>query len=172
MCYIWRHLVKTDWVCIYPTPPLQTSSSSSCHATSTDIPDPLSPLFPIFITSGRSSGLHSVSSHSCWMYVHAGCPAFARPYVGIHRSTSLMKDVINGKFLSRVFFTQSLLHEQDVITGQFYSRVQLVWIESFPSLRLVAQPWLNDPFCFTIFPRVLHYNLTSFCSDKINFSQK
>ena len=43
-----------------------------------------------FIASGRSSGLHPVSSHSCCMYVRAGCPTFARPYVGLHRSTSLM----------------------------------------------------------------------------------
>ena len=43
-----------------------------------------------FITSGRSSGLHPVSSHSCCMYVGAGHPAYARPYVGVHRSTSLM----------------------------------------------------------------------------------
>ena len=43
-----------------------------------------------FIASGRSSGLHPVPSHSCWMYVRAGRPAFARPYVGVHRSTSLM----------------------------------------------------------------------------------
>ena len=43
-----------------------------------------------FITSGRSSGLHPVSSHSCCMYVRAGHPAFARPYAGVHRSTSLM----------------------------------------------------------------------------------
>ena len=43
-----------------------------------------------FITSGRSSGLHFVSSHSCWMYVRAGRPAFARPYEGVHRSTSFM----------------------------------------------------------------------------------
>ena len=43
-----------------------------------------------FIASGRSSGLHPVSSHSCWMYVRAGRPAFARPYVGVHSSTSLM----------------------------------------------------------------------------------
>ena len=43
-----------------------------------------------FIASGRSSGLHPVSSHSCWMYVRVGRPAFARPYVGVHRSTSLM----------------------------------------------------------------------------------
>ena len=43
-----------------------------------------------FIASGRSSGPHPVSSHSCWMYVRAGRPAFARPYMGVHRSTSLM----------------------------------------------------------------------------------
>ena len=42
------------------------------------------------IASGRSSGLHLVYSHSCCMYVRAGRPDFARPYVGVHRSTSLM----------------------------------------------------------------------------------
>ena len=44
----------------------------------------------LFIASARSSGLHPISSHSCCMYVWAGHPAFARPYVGVHRSTSLM----------------------------------------------------------------------------------
>ena len=43
-----------------------------------------------FIASGRSSGLHPVSSHSCCMYVRAGRPAFAWPYAGVHRSTSFM----------------------------------------------------------------------------------
>ena len=43
-----------------------------------------------FIVLGRSSGQQPVSSHSCWMYVRAGRPAFARPCVGIHKSTSLM----------------------------------------------------------------------------------
>ena len=43
-----------------------------------------------FIASGRSSGQHPVSSHSCWMYVRAGRPAFAQPCVGVHKSTSLM----------------------------------------------------------------------------------
>ena len=43
-----------------------------------------------FIASARSSGLHPISSQSCCMYVRAGRPAFARPYVGVHRSTSLM----------------------------------------------------------------------------------
>ena len=43
-----------------------------------------------FIALARSSGQHPVSSHSCWMYVRAGLPAFARPCVGVHKSTSLM----------------------------------------------------------------------------------
>ena len=43
-----------------------------------------------FIALGRSSGQHPVSSHNCWMYVRAGRPAFARPCVGVHKSTSLM----------------------------------------------------------------------------------
>ena len=42
-----------------------------------------------FIATGRSSGRHPVSSQSCCMYVRSGRPAFARPCVGIHRSTSL-----------------------------------------------------------------------------------
>ena len=36
-----------------------------------------------FIASSRSSGLHPVSSHSWWIYVRAGRPAFRRPYVGV-----------------------------------------------------------------------------------------
>ena len=43
-----------------------------------------------FIALGRSSGQQPVSSHSCWMYVRAGRPAFARPCVGIHKRTSLI----------------------------------------------------------------------------------
>ena len=43
-----------------------------------------------FIAFGRSSGLYPVSSHSCCMYARAGRPAFAWPYAGVHRSTSLM----------------------------------------------------------------------------------
>ena len=43
-----------------------------------------------FIASGRSSGLHPVSSNSCCMYVPAGRPAFASPYAGVNRTTSLM----------------------------------------------------------------------------------
>ena len=43
-----------------------------------------------FITSGRSSGLHPVSSHSCCMYFRAGRHTFAWPYAGFHRCKSLM----------------------------------------------------------------------------------
>ena len=43
-----------------------------------------------FIALGRSSEQHPVSSQSCWIYVGAGRPAFARPCVGVHKSTSLM----------------------------------------------------------------------------------
>ena len=67
-----------------------TSSSSTCHAASTDIPDSLSRHFSLsFIASGRSSGLQPISLQSCCMYVRAGRPAFERPYVGVHWSTSL-----------------------------------------------------------------------------------
>ena len=57
-----------------------------------------------FIASGRSSGLHPVSSHSCWMYVRAGRPAFARPYVGVHRSISLILPKYCKTFNSPYYF--------------------------------------------------------------------
>ena len=51
----------------------------------------LSPHFSIsFIASGKSSGLHPVSSHSCCMYVRAGRSAFAWLYVGVHRSEQVL----------------------------------------------------------------------------------
>ena len=66
------------------------SSSSWCRAANMDIPDLPRHFSLSFITSSRSSGLHPISSHSCYMYVRAGHPAFAWPYEGVHRSTSLM----------------------------------------------------------------------------------
>ena len=43
-----------------------------------------------FIASGRSSGLQPVSSHSCWMYVRAGRPAFASlSFIASGRSSGL-----------------------------------------------------------------------------------
>ena len=65
-------------------------SSSSCRATPS-ISLTLSCRFSLsFIAFDRSSGLHPVSSHSCYMYIRAGRPAFARSYEGVHRSTSFM----------------------------------------------------------------------------------
>ena len=58
--------------------------------TSTDTPHLLSALLPIVHRFWQVLGLHPVSSHCCCMYVRAGRPDFARPYVGVHRSTSLM----------------------------------------------------------------------------------
>ena len=57
-----------------------------------------------FISSGRSSGLHPVSPHNCCMYVRAGRPAFAWPYAGVHRSTSLkrLKKKLDGNY-TRMF---------------------------------------------------------------------
>ena len=42
------------------------------------------------IASGRSSGIHPVSAQICCISVQAGRPVFARPFEGVHRSTSLM----------------------------------------------------------------------------------
>ena len=76
-----KHPVFCWCVCVYHhhvVPPAQISLTLSRH------------FFLSFTASGRSSGLHPASSHTCCMYVRAGRPAFARPYVGVHRSTSLM----------------------------------------------------------------------------------
>ena len=43
-----------------------------------------------FIAPRRSSKLYPVSAQSCCIKVIAGCPTFARPCEGVHRSTSLM----------------------------------------------------------------------------------
>ena len=59
-------------------PPARISLTLSCHFSL------------LFIASGRSSGLHPVSSHSCCMYLRADRPVFAWSYAGVHRSTSLM----------------------------------------------------------------------------------
>ena len=64
-------------------------SSSSCRAACMDIPDPLSPLLPI-VHRLRQVFKATSHIHRCCMYVRAGRPAFARPYVEVHRSTSLM----------------------------------------------------------------------------------
>ena len=72
-----------EWFCLqishhHVVPPARISLTLSGHFSQS------------FIAFGRSSGLHPLSSHSFCMYVRAGRPAFAWPYAGVHRSTSLM----------------------------------------------------------------------------------
>ena len=78
----WKNLISNENIWIFHhhlvVPHARIFLTLSCHFSLS------------FIASGRSSGLHSVSSQSCCMYVRAGRPAFARPYVGVHRNTSLM----------------------------------------------------------------------------------
>ena len=72
------YVIKSDHHHHHVMPPAQISRTLSRHSSLS------------FIASGRSSGLHPTPSQSCCMYVRAGQPAFAQPYVGFHRSTSLM----------------------------------------------------------------------------------
>ena len=46
----------------------------------------------------------------------------------------------------------TLPHEKDVIQGEFLSGVLQIWIQCFPSPRLVAIPRLKSPVCSTIHP--------------------
>ena len=84
ICYI--HTYVYTYIPRY----IHISSSSSCRAARSDIPDPLSPLLPIVHRLQWVFGATSVSSYSCCKYVRVGRPAFTRPYVRVHKSTSLM----------------------------------------------------------------------------------
>ena len=70
-----------------------------------------------FIAFGRSSGLHPVSSHNGCMYVRAGRPAFAWPYTGVHRSTSLMSSSL---LLQQTHLKKSLVSFFDLIFSIIY----------------------------------------------------
>ena len=50
-------------------------------------------------------------------------------------------------------FPQSLHHKQDVTQGQFFLRVQLVWIQCFPSRRPVVLPKLSLSYYLPIASR-------------------
>ena len=71
-----------------------------------------------FIASGRSSRLHPVSAHSWCIYVRAIRPAFARPYVGVHRSTSLMniKPVIGMDDILFIIGISGTVAKDDIFT--------------------------------------------------------
>ena len=91
-----------------------------------------------FIGLGRSSGQHSVSSHSCWMYVRAGRPAFARPCVGVHKSTSLMSSSLllqQCPFLNiPIYFVQIIKNRWIIVCVGWVSHVhelQATWSNSY-----------------------------------------
>ena len=78
-CWNQTFIIQYIYIYIYHVvSPAWISLALSCHSSL------------LFIASGRSSGLHPVSSQSCCMYVRAGRPAFVRPYVEVYWSTSLM----------------------------------------------------------------------------------
>ena len=97
-----------------------------------------------FIALGRSSGQHPVSSHSCWMYVRAGRPAFARPCVGIHKSTSLMISSLLGLYqvvaldrvqsmgqikLNCIFILKWIVWNRTVLIFKILIHTQLNWLK-------------------------------------------
>ena len=92
-----------------------------------------------FIASGWSSGIHPISSNSCWMYVRAGRPAFARPSVGVHRSTSLVFNRKQKSFgykplsqQSEISGTECSISVKKVITGKNHTwvdcRERVMWV--------------------------------------------
>ena len=104
------------------------SSSSSCRAASTDIPDPLLPLLPIVHRLWQV--FRAIPSNSCSIYVRAGRPAFARPYVGVHRSRSLMSSSLllqqcpayqTCRTLLEKWLELSLLSTRQFSVSMFYS---------------------------------------------------
>ena len=56
--------------------------------------------------------------------------------------------MISVKYL----FIQPLCYKENVTQGQFLSDVQMVWIQYFPSPRLVTIPNLKRLVCPTIYP--------------------
>ena len=88
-----KHILKNHWYCVYFVLTVNIQAHTHHHRVVplAQISLTFSRHFSLsFIAPARSSGLHPVSSHSYCMYVRAGRPAFARPYVGVHKSTSLM----------------------------------------------------------------------------------
>ena len=77
------------------------------------------------IASGRSSGLHPVSSHSCCMYVRAGRPTFVRPYVGAHTSLKL---VVKFTYLgSSVSSTEKYIDTRLTKAWTAFDKLSIIW---------------------------------------------
>ena len=59
---------------------------------------------------------------------------------------------LNKNFKKKNIYSSNSCHEQDVSQGQFLSRVELIWIPTFPSPRLVTISKIKSPVCLTIYP--------------------
>ena len=70
------------------------SLSSSSRPPSMDLSGPFCHPSLSFIAPRTSSSLHSVSAQSCYIWVLAGCPAFACHYEGVNRSLSLLNSTL------------------------------------------------------------------------------
>ena len=94
-----------------------------------------------FIALGGSSGQHPVSSHSCWMYVRAGHPAFARPCVGVHKNTSLGRCPWCNCYRSRKWTRRHEFKSWAILIAFHIALIPLgkLWIQLF-SLQL----WVNS----------------------------
>ena len=88
------------------------------------------------IAFGRSSGLHPLSSHSCCMYVRAGRSTFSWPYVGVHRSTSLMSSSLLLQpcpaCLVRLTCIENKFKQPKTTTIYFYQRFIRQKVLKFP----------------------------------------
>ena len=96
----------------------------------------LSRHFPLsFIASGKSSGLQPVSSHSCCMYVRAGHPAFEQPYVGVHRSTSLMSSSLLLQQCPACLVCLILLQKRSMLPrSEHYLYTSSLWVYNLAML--------------------------------------
>ena len=107
-----------------------------------------------FIAFGRSSGLHPISSHSCCMYVRADCPAFAWPYVGVHRSTSLISSSLLLQQCPVCLVRQTCI--VFVMGGKWPYSWCLVgcWRQDLFNIALNIFAWLPSSFFFSRFVSV------------------
>ena len=107
-----------------------------------------------FIASDRSSGQHPVSSHSCWMYVRAGRPAFARPCVGVHKSTSLMSSSLLLQHIYETLITYVYRHIRNTCTSSVIKDPSLLDIMTPCYLYLDFQQSIATPRSVTSSPTV------------------
>ena len=125
-----RHPIFTQrgWMQVFTGwPKLHSWEVHHHHATSADLPDPLATHL-LSIAPGKSSRLCPVSAQSCCMSFIAGCPAFARPCEGVHRSISLM----SSSLLLQQFPRMSGLSNLESFCDGCYVAIQLLFCGVLP----------------------------------------